>query len=78
VKQSLNAVADRIVKLLKQHRLKQADVVPNGWFTVDEVAKMLKVGRSQARRVAKLLKFPTRKFRIVCGAHLQPVTHYKP
>ena len=56
----------------------QPDAVPPGWFTMDEIAAMLRMQRSGAhKRIQKLANVETKIFKLKRGQCLRHVPHYR-
>jgi hypothetical protein len=56
----------------------QPDTVPAGWFTMDEIAAMLRMQRSGAyKRIQKLANVETKIFKLKRGQCLRHVPHYR-
>ena len=56
----------------------QPDTVPPGWFTMDEIAAMLRMQRSGAcKRIQKLASVETKIFKVTRGQCLRHVPHYR-
>jgi len=54
------------------------DTVPPGWFTMDEIAAMLRMQRSGAcKRIQKLANVETQIFKVTRGQCLRHVPHYR-
>ena len=74
-KKTAKEIADKLLSLY------EGEKVPEGWFTVREVAKIRKLSYSQAGRICRDLtseeKLECRKFRINTSRGLYPVQHYK-
>lgn len=53
------------------------DVVPAGWFTIEQLAAAIPCGVETMRRRIKAKGLPFRIFRLSTGRRLYPVPHYR-
>lgn len=64
---------------LDQHRLEAAEVVPEGWYTVQDLAAARGVCADAMGRKLRAAgaRFEKRKFRVKVGDQVRPLTHYR-
>lgn len=66
---------------LHQEVTNQAEEVPEGWYTVKEMAQKINLSDSQTRKIVfkgiEMGSVETRKFRIKTALRAYPVPHYR-
>ena len=74
---SANIAAQKLLDALDRARMVEPDVIPPGWMTAKEIAKIKKC--HPARVVGLLSRIPNvkkKKFRINNGQRISSVVHY--
>lgn len=75
--QELNRIAALLKSKLENLHRQEADIVPPGWFTSDQLAAAMKKDQSTTCKLAKKLKLEKRKFRVFHRNKLTALLHYR-
>lgn len=75
-REQLNAVAAQLKAKLDNHYKAEADEVPPGWFTAQEMAKANGIDRRSVSKQLAKVGCDCRRFRIMMNGRLISVHHY--
>lgn len=73
----LQSIAAKLAEQVQQRRNKAADVVPPGWFTSHELAKITKLDRRRMTERLSVAGAERKKFLVFYDGKLRPTFHYK-